>query len=239
MTDPYEKFVRWYLRFNGYFCVENFIIHRPVGHSILQAGEFDVLAVRFPHSHETKGHADMMQNDERLSLDNDARIPDEWRAVPLIDFVIGEAKSGNTTLNNVWKPESADGEMIERLKYLVRWMGPLPSEDAINTVAGDLRKNRCAKWKRYVFRLIQFCDEGRIGGDVGGVPRISFASIARWIVMARTPCWHDLGYGARSAQSQWDPMIKAIWEMGSPKLTLTTEARVAEILGVLEAQKGN
>jgi len=65
----------------------------------------------------------------------------------LLDFVIGEAKSGSTTLNKVWKPEKPDGEMIDRLKYLVRWMGPLPSEDAINTVAGDLRKKRCARWK--------------------------------------------------------------------------------------------
>jgi hypothetical protein len=34
-------------------------------------------------------------------------------------------------------------------------------------------------------------------------------------------------------------MIKAIWEMGNPKLSLTTDARVAEILRVLEAQKSN
>jgi len=27
MIDKYEVFVRWYLRFNGYFTIENFIVH--------------------------------------------------------------------------------------------------------------------------------------------------------------------------------------------------------------------
>jgi len=29
MADNYERFVRWYLRFNGYFTVENFYVHNP------------------------------------------------------------------------------------------------------------------------------------------------------------------------------------------------------------------
>jgi hypothetical protein len=239
MTDPYEKFVRWYLRFNGYFCVENFIIHRPVGHIILQAGEFDVLAVRFPYSHEAKGQGgEMMRNDERLLLRNDTRIPEEWREKPLTDFVIAEAKSGSTKLNKVWQQDDEDGEMVKRVKYLLRWMGPLHSEATIDSVAKDLQQNRYACWKQYVFRLIQFCDDARISeNNIGNVPQISFESIARWIVTARTPCWHDLGYGARSAHPQWDPMINIIWEIGNIKLDMTTDARVNEIVRALEASK--
>ena len=29
MENNYEKFVRWYLRFNGYLTVQNFVIHEP------------------------------------------------------------------------------------------------------------------------------------------------------------------------------------------------------------------
>jgi hypothetical protein len=29
MPDNFERFVRWYLRFNGYFTSENFYVHNP------------------------------------------------------------------------------------------------------------------------------------------------------------------------------------------------------------------
>jgi len=49
-VDPYELLVRWYLRFNGYLGVENFVVQKAVKGGNVQAGESDILAVRFPNS---------------------------------------------------------------------------------------------------------------------------------------------------------------------------------------------
>ena len=55
MADNYETLVRWYLRFNGYFTVESFIVHEATNQRNQQGGETDVLGVRFPFSQENPG----------------------------------------------------------------------------------------------------------------------------------------------------------------------------------------
>jgi hypothetical protein len=54
-VDPYELLVRWYLRFNGYLGVENFVVHQTVEGGNVQVGEDDILAIRFPNSRENPG----------------------------------------------------------------------------------------------------------------------------------------------------------------------------------------
>ena len=54
MPDLYEKYIRWYLRLNGFLSVENFIAHadgdptRQRGRLVGQRTELDVIGVRFP-----------------------------------------------------------------------------------------------------------------------------------------------------------------------------------------------
>lgn len=51
MPDNFETFVRWYLRFNGYFTIENFIVHDPRRlwkQTIGNQTELDTLAIRLP-----------------------------------------------------------------------------------------------------------------------------------------------------------------------------------------------
>jgi hypothetical protein len=60
MIDNYEVFVRWYLRFNGYFTIENFIVHgadtEPFrGEYVTAKTEVDTIAIRLPHSREETG----------------------------------------------------------------------------------------------------------------------------------------------------------------------------------------
>jgi hypothetical protein len=57
MPDACETFVRWYVRFNGYLGVENFIVHEPRAGRVNQGTESDILAVRFPYSQEDPGTA--------------------------------------------------------------------------------------------------------------------------------------------------------------------------------------
>jgi hypothetical protein len=65
MENNYEKFVRWYLRFNGYLTVQNFVIHEPQNGKVPEGAEFDVAAVRFPYSRE-QVQQKLIQNDPRL-----------------------------------------------------------------------------------------------------------------------------------------------------------------------------
>jgi hypothetical protein len=85
-----EKVAYWYFRLNGFFQIENFVVHpeRRGG----QRTDADLLAVRFPHRAERlfDDPNDIMADDEdRLSLSKD-----------LIDVLIVEVKTNQPcTLN--------------------------------------------------------------------------------------------------------------------------------------------
>lgn len=55
MEDKYEKLVRWYLRFNGYLTVENYVVHEArngrVPRRIASATAHIVAETRFPGSY--------------------------------------------------------------------------------------------------------------------------------------------------------------------------------------------
>src|ERR1700735_2320519 len=106
--SSHEILVRWYLRFNGYFGVENFILHEPTAEGIAPGGEFDILAVRFPFSQERAGFK--IQNDEKL-------VDKEANEKGVVDFVIAEVKSGNhASLNKLWRQPDPNGEKRKRLE---------------------------------------------------------------------------------------------------------------------------
>jgi len=107
MPDAFEKLVRWYLRFNGYFGVESFVVHEPVDGGVPQGAEFDTLGVRFPFSREDPGFE--IQNDPKLR-DNQAEEES------LVDFVVAEVKTGeNLSLNRIWKLPDSDGRYLRRI----------------------------------------------------------------------------------------------------------------------------
>jgi hypothetical protein len=89
--DP-EKVAYWYFRLNGFFQIENFVVHpeRRGG----QRTDADLLAVRFPFRAERlfDDPNDIMADDvQRLALSGD-----------LIDVVIAEVKTGQCALNGPW-----------------------------------------------------------------------------------------------------------------------------------------
>ena len=105
MVNRYELLATWYLRFNGYFTVPDFVVHKDYR---TQPGgtDADVLAVRFPHSHECQLRFDF-EHDPALNTGGDA-----------IDFVICEVKKGSCDLNQPWL--TPDRQNVE---YVMRWMG--------------------------------------------------------------------------------------------------------------------
>jgi hypothetical protein len=223
--SSHEILVRWYLRFNGYFGVENFILHEPTAKGIAPEGEFDILAVRFPFSQERAGFK--IQNDERL-------VDQEASEKGVVDFVIAEVKSGkHASLNKLWRQPDPDGEKRRRLKYLVQWLGPLQDQSTIERVAAALQARQRHIEGGYQFRLVYFCKRTTTKAVPQHVPRITFEDIARFMVGVRSPCWKCNGFGARSAHDQWHPLIKEIWKIADPTSEITNAVKIGRILKVV------
>ena len=231
MTDPYETFVRWYLRFNGYFSVENFVIHEPVNGVIPQGGEIDILAVRFPYQLETPGF--QIHNDERI-------IDEEAAANKFTDIIIAEVKGGKRqNLNDIWIKPDPDDIYSHRLEYLISWIGIFPDEGAISHVVEELRTKYRSQVGLNLFRLILFNHNKSKKFEELGIQQVTFEEIADFFVTVRSPSWQGRGLGVRSAHDQWDPLIKEIWKIGDPENKVEDEVKIHKVLGLLanEAKK--
>lgn len=225
MENNYEKFVRWYLRFNGYLTVQNFVIHEPQNGKVPEGAEFDVAAVRFPYSRE--------QVQQKL-IQNDPRLEDtEASEGKLIDFVIAEVKSGKrNTLNNIWR-EDGEAQKIERVAYLLRWLGPLSTEAEIAEVAAQFQKNLRARHGSFLFRVVYFSHANTRQAVPATVPQITFREIAEFEVSLRTPCWAQYNLGVKSDHEQWDDLIREIWNIGSPERAGSESEKVDAILQLI------
>jgi hypothetical protein len=221
VPNPSETFARWYLRFNGYLGVENLIVHEPVAGAIPQGTEFDVVAVRFPHSREIADFE--LPRHNKLTAVEKAGV---------VNVVVAEVKGGrDTTVNDVWRPETDGGRQLDRLKYLIRWLGFHDSEADIEHVAAELR--RTAKSDRGCF--IQAVYFGARCSPVAtslGISQILLAEIASWIVDTRASCWRDRDIAKRSCHDQWDPFIKNVWNLADPDVPGTPEAKTSAILAL-------
>jgi len=122
--DP-EKVAYWYFRLNGFFQIENFVVHPERRGS--QRTDADLLAVRFPFRAERlfDDPNDIMTDDvESLSLSGD-----------LIDVVIAEVKTNQAcTLNGPWTKQ--DRQNVHRVLAAI---GGLPA-DCIERAAADIYK---------------------------------------------------------------------------------------------------
>lgn len=111
--DP-EKVAYWYFRLNGFFQIENFVVHP--GRRGSQRTDADLLAVRFPYRAERlfDDPSDIMDDDmECLALSGD-----------LIDVVIVEVKTNQPcALNGPWTQQ--DEQNVHRVLAAI---GCLPPE---------------------------------------------------------------------------------------------------------------
>lgn len=118
-----EKVAYWYFRLNGFFQIENFVVHP--GRYGAQRTDADLLAVRFPF------------RAERLFDDPDDIMADDMKGLALsddlIDVVIAEVKTNQPCrLNGPWTRQ--DRQNVHRVLAAI---GCLPQE-AINIAAENI-----------------------------------------------------------------------------------------------------
>lgn len=146
MSAIYEKFVKWYLRFNEYFTIENFIVHaadnpnRIRGDFIAPYTETDIIAIRMPYSIEITSNL-YIANHEILVSGQNKRF----------DVVIAEVKSReNNRPNSVWREKH-----LRSIQYIVRFIG-LFEESQIDEVAKEFAEHYCFENEKNRMRYIIF-----------------------------------------------------------------------------------
>lgn len=201
MTSLHEKFISWYLRFNGYFTVDNFVVHAADDPTRISNGiiaphtETDTIAIRMPYSAEIAGSLKIANHNILVKNQNER-----------FDIVIAEVKSGNENRpNSVWR----NGSSVP-IEYLVRFVG-LFNEPQIADVANKLFAHYCYENEKSRIRYIVFANEPNPHYLAKGVKYITFAEIARFLVEVRGQCWIESGIGISSVHFQWDKQINKVF----------------------------
>lgn len=200
----------WYLRFNGYFLVDNFILHdaglqKHPGGKLTDA---DILAVRFPHTQEIiKGHTRniIVRSHSRLDVQQD-----------LTDFIIAEVSSLKCKFN--WIEPDCTEQTIKRdfLEYALNRIGYW-NQDRLADVSKKLSLEKS-------FHNIEARERVRLL-SIGvtsdetlhpGILQIRFSEIFKYMQEDLFGCY-DLGENGEiiekvmSDHSQWHPLICEIY----------------------------
>ncbi len=204
--DKHEELAKWYLRLNGYFLVDNFIVHAGDDNTkindtglVSQHTECDLLGVRFPYQKETSG---------KLNISNDNQLIISQRDT--IDCVVVEVKSGKRNQpNSAW----VDKGKLHAIEYVVRFFGLLPNEDLIKQVSLELSNCYLSKINNIAFRYIIISYERNDHYSRKGVKYILFEDIIRFIKEVRVECWLNENIGVHSYKQQWGEFINKIFDL--------------------------
>ena len=225
MSRKREQFIKSYLRLNGYFTVDNFIVHAADDPSRISDGqvgnytETDVLALRLPHSHEKTG---------ALQIANDPILTKLAAGRP--DLLIAEVKSGDANKpNKVWR----DGN-IPAIEYVVRFFGICADEVEIQEVAKNLASSFQYERDQYRFRYIVFADNANEHYAGKGVAYITFDHVIGFLVDVRGQCWLQADIGVASSHSQWDRLLVDVFDIANDQ-SLSSEERKDKIAAMLNS----
>lgn len=225
MSTIYEKFTSWYLRFNGYFTVDNFVVHAADDPTRISNGivaphtETDSIAIRIPYSAAIVGDLKIANHDVLVENQNER-----------FDIVIAEAKSGNDNKPNpVWRDKN-----IVPIKYVIRFVG-LYDEPQIKHVTDDLAAHYCYENERTRIRYIVFANEPNQHYSAQGVKYITFSQIAKFLVETRGQCWIKSGIGMVSVHYQWDEQINKVFKIAND-LEKSLEYKQSAILEFLVSE---
>lgn len=219
--NKYEELTKTFLRLNGYFTIDNFIVHNgdaDISNSykkvIPQSTEIDILAVRFPFQKEQSGKL-LIVNDRNLILKKD-----------LIDLVIVESKSQNEN-----KPNSTF--TIKNIKYILHFFGFTDDENYIDTISNELYEKYSSIWQNYSIRYIITSETINKHYADKGLQYILIDDIIDFIIHIRSECWFNEGMGVSSYHKQWNCFMNDVFKILN-QATLTPEEKKLQIKDYLE-----
>ncbi|MCJ7583338.1 MAG: hypothetical protein MUO30_01010 [Anaerolineales bacterium] len=196
----------WYLRFNGFFIVPNFILHDAGLHKQVggQLSEADLLAIRLPYTHEIiKG------NDFKINIQPD-RVLDLTGQV--LDFVIVEVSSEQCKFN--WLDTQKKNINQEFLTYALRRFGWWSDIEQISYILAKKKRLDQADEKIGLSTRIRLLSLGNsINRDLEGILQITFHDVLRYL---KEDLFASYGLDERlkaivSDHKQWDPLICQVY----------------------------
>ena len=213
MTDPKidstsgKILAKWYLRFNGYFIVDNFIVHagddinRISKNIVGNHTETDILAIRYKFSKEITG---------ALHIQNDAKIMNPQNSS--IDFVIAEVKTGGQSKpNKLWTEKK-----VSVIQYILRFAGFIETEQSILQVANELSDKGIYYDTdgKFSVRLV-LISETKANKNWQHLTNILFDDIINFLVDIRGQCWLEENIGIASIHKQWDSLINKVFDIAN------------------------
>jgi len=138
MINFAEDLIYWYFRFNGFFLLQNFVLHKKMGQvegeRVRGTAESDLLAIRFPYVCEDIGGK---KNDwDCKQFKNWGIEIDEFN----LAFIVEVTSSQNVSRNNLMGKFSC-----ERLKQAVRRFGIFPRDEISCIVKSLYQKDKYIK----------------------------------------------------------------------------------------------
>ncbi len=185
-----EDLAYWFLRINGFFTIQNFIIHPESG--FMQRTEVDILGVRFPFRKES------------VSQDNWMRDFSLFEECNKQFFILAEVKSGICNLNDPWTDESK-GNMQRVLRAIGFY-----KDDILESVANDLYALGVHENDDSKISLLMIGKEKNNSFNVSkpAVSQILFEDILKFIFKRFTD------YPAqKSSHQQWGINAKLLWDL--------------------------
>jgi len=225
MTDKYEKLIRWYLRFNGYFTIDNFIVHAGDDPQRISAGvvsnytETDILGIRMPYSQERSGSL-CIANHDLLTNGAEGKF----------DIVVAEVKSGaDKSPNPAWQKK----DVTFPIEYIVQFIGFYSGSDNIQNVASSLASKYSFEDSQSRIRYILFSNKVDKHWHKQGVQYITFEEVIQFLVGVRGQSWIDSGIGVASVHGQWDSSIGELFKIATDS-NLKPEQKLHKISDLFE-----
>jgi len=222
-SKKFELLTKWYLRFNGYFTVDNFIIHaaddiqRISGGTISNYTDIDILGIRMPFHTEQTGEL-KIKNDQRLNC------------IEKIDIVVAECKTGKqNSLNKVWSNGNTHA-----IEYLLRFCGILQDKEKLKETASVLLKDLKFENDELRIRSVLFSQKTPSKDwRSRGLTYISCAEIINFLVGVRGECWITNNIGTKSTHDSWDNLIKDIFKVANDQ-TKSVDKKQRDIYEILK-----
>ena len=228
MSQTSEEFIKHYLRLNGYFSIDNFIVHAADDPNRISNGyignytETDILGIRLPHSTEISGQLCIANDTKLLSKQNGS-----------IDIVIAEVKTGNENKpNKAWRHT----ETINIKEYIVKFIGVLQDEDKIIKAAKKLSENFQFENDSIRIRYIIFSEKENEHYSKIGVTYITYDHVIDFIINIRGESWMNENIGVASLHQQWPSLLKDIFNIVNDNSSEIEEKRI-KIKDVLDSNK--